>query len=121
MIRTFLSLFAVRNTYHHPNDILHIELVPLQSTVFNTNNQTHYKCGICEPNVINKDSYDLRNKIHKNIQTKKILDLLESEHIGVNEKIDIIKKYTDFLDQQLSTNMLAGSLMDDWNFDLSKE
>ena len=119
MIRTLLSLFAIRNTCHQQSDILHIELV--QSTAFNTNNQTHYKSGICEPNVINKDSYDLRNKIHKNIQTKKILDLLESKHIGVNDKIDIIKKYTDFLHEQLSTNIIAGSLMDDWNFDLTKE
>ena len=119
MIGTFLSLFAIRNTLHQSDDILHIELV--QSTIFNTSNQTHYKSGIYEPNTINKDSYELRNKIYESIQTKKILDLLESKHICVNEKIDIIKKYTDFLDQQLSTNILAGSLMDDWNFELSKE
>jgi hypothetical protein len=119
MIGIFLSLFAIRNTLHQSDDILHIELV--QSTVFNTNNQTHYKSGICEPNTINKDSYELRNKICESIQTKKILDLLESKHICVNEKIDIIKKYTVFLDEQLSTNILAGSLMDDWNFELSKE
>ena len=34
MIGIFLSFFAIRNTYYHSSDILHIELVPLQSTLF---------------------------------------------------------------------------------------
>ena len=65
------------------------------------------------------DSEEKLYRIKEIFNKKKLLLLLESNTISQNDKLDLINK--DINPLSYSPSIMAGGLMDDWDFDLHKE
>ena len=56
------------------------------------------------------------NKIHQHFQKKKILDILQSNHTSLNDKVKIVNEF-NLLQKNQSGNLLSGGLLNNWNSD----
>ncbi len=117
-MKYFLCLFQFMCLYKE--SILPINTAKYSSfnTFLNNNNYT-YNTGIDYRYPIHSDNDidELIEQININYHKKRVLDTLISPNIATLQKIDIIKKY-DIFDNKMGTNILAGGLMDDFNFEL---
>jgi hypothetical protein len=82
------------------------------------NKDWNYKKGYNEA-IFNHpdDSPEKLQKITMNYEKYKLLKKLESNSIPLHEKIKFIEQNYLF-DEQLSLNLLAGGLLEDWNFEM---
>ena len=83
--------------------------------VFNSK-PDNLKKGIDERFPIIEQNYDL-NKIYFDFQKKEVLDKLIRKDISLNEKVKIWNIYkNNFVEENISTNIFEGGLLDDWDF-----
>jgi len=82
------------------------------------NKDWNYKKGYNEA-IFNHpdDSREKLEQIYYNHEKYKLLKSLESNEFSVYEKIQFIEQNYLF-DEQLSSNLLAGGLLEDWNFEM---
>ena len=69
------------------------------------------------------ERYPIKDPNHKideifiNINKMRLLNKLNNDHLNINDKINIIKKY-NVLNDDFRPNILEGGLLDDWDFDI---
>ena len=76
----------------------------------------------CDPPNVKPDTQEEMENITKAMWMKTKLYELESVKIAESDKIEIAKEVLSLLDDDimntLSHNIMAGGLLDDWNFDI---
>lgn len=82
------------------------------------NKDWNYKKGYNEA-IFNhpEDSPEKLQQIKINYEKFKLLKSLESNEFSVYDKIQLLKNNYLF-DEQVSSNLLAGGLLEDWNFEM---
>jgi len=113
-INSILALLS-SSSLHLSSVGKHIELSPVENKNMN---DYSYKKGYNEAYFNHPDdSREKLEKIYINYEKYKLLKTLESNNLSVYDKIELIKK-NDLLKKQSSPNLLAGGLLEDWNFDI---
>lgn len=106
-----LQLSSNKN-YQKIDDSNPKELSPIENKDWN------YKKGYNEAYFNHPDdSRENLEKIYINHEKYKLLKTLESNNLSVYDKIKLIKK-NYLLPEERYSNLLAGGLMNDWNFDI---
>ena len=60
---------------------------------------------------------ELLEKIQENFHKKQLLDILENNQISIIKKMDILNQYLFYNTTSLHSNLFAGGLLDDWDFE----
>tara|TARA_B100001063_G_scaffold62934_1_gene56960 strand:- start:857 stop:1198 length:342 start_codon:yes stop_codon:yes gene_type:complete len=60
---------------------------------------------------------ELLEKIQENFHKKQLLDILENNQISIIQKMDILNQYLFYNTTSLHSNLFAGGLLDDWDFE----
>ena len=63
------------------------------------------------------DSREKLEEIKNNHHKYNLLKTLEFNHVSIEHKIYLIKKF-NLLNEKITGDLLAGGLMDDWNFEI---
>ena len=118
MFIKFILVSFIYNSFIHLYNKKNInELSPIEIK-WSENGETNYKQGYNEAYFTHPD--DSKEKlidIYINYEKYKLLKSLESNHISVYNKIKLIKKNYLIL-KQTTPNLLAGELLEDWNFEM---
>lgn len=119
-ILLFLGGFILNCSLHYPK---YTKLLHLPSEIPNNENNANnirtidYKKGYCDFAFNHPDdSEEMLTKIKLNFHKKKVLDAISRNGLSTLQKIDIIKRDTDIMDEKMGSNILAGDLLDDWEF-----
>lgn len=80
----------------------------------NLSKDNYYKSGY-DFRKIQYNEEDSLYRINKNFKNKSILTILESNSLGIEDKLKIIEEY-DILEKKY-IDIKAGGLLDDFNFD----
>ena len=76
-----------------------------------------YKNGYCDFAFTHPDdSEEMLEKIQLHFHRKKVLDALEKNGLSTLQKIKIIKRDTTIMDEKMGSNIFAGGLLDDWEW-----
>ena len=60
---------------------------------------------------------ELLEKIQENFYKKHLLDILENNQISIIQKMDILNQYLFYNTTSLHSNLFAGGLLNDWDFE----
>ena len=113
-----LGTFIVKNSLHNSSDNITNNLPRELNTNKDIENM-NYKEGYCDFDFNHFDDSEIMlTKIKLNYHKKKVLDAISRNGLSTLQKINIIKRDTDILDEKMGTNILAGDLLDDWNFNI---
>ena len=107
LIRTLLTIFAIKSQ------------IPAKETFYPFS--AHVDNG-CDPPHIYPDNPNVIRNITRNMWIQSKLYELESFRRSNKDKIELAKEILDLFDDDimnaLSHNIMAGGLLDDWNFDM---
>lgn len=115
-ILLFLGGFILNCSLHYPK---YTKLLHLPSEIPNSVNITtiDYKKGYCDIEFNHlDDSEKMLEKIQLHFHRKKVLDALEQNGLSTLQKIKIIKRDTTIMDEKMGSNIFAGGLLDDWEW-----
>ena len=63
--------------------------------------------------------YDLLSRINENFYKKNVLSVLTNSKISELEKMNTLNRYLLYVHDGPPVNLLAGGLLDDWEFDIN--
>ena len=63
--------------------------------------------------------YDLLSRINENFYKKNVLSVLTNSEISEIEKMNTLNRYLLYVHDDPPVNLLAGGLLDDWEFDIN--
>ena len=115
-ILLFLGGFILNCSLHYPK---YTKLLHLPSEIPNSVNITtiDYKKGYCDIEFNHlDDSEKMLEKIQLHFHKKKVLDALEQNGLSTLQKIKIIRRDTTIMDEKMGSNIFAGGLLDDWEW-----
>jgi len=74
---------------------------------------------VSKMNTIDSDKVnnELLEKIQENFHKKQLLDILENNQISIIQKMDILNQYLFYNTTSLHSNLFAGGLLNDWDFE----
>ena len=111
LLRTLLTIFVIKS----PMPIS----VPEKDTFYPFS--AHVDIG-CDPPYISPDDPNALKNITKNIWLQSTLNELESFRISNKDKLELAKEILDLFDDDiintLGHNIMAGGVLDDWNFNI---
>ena len=62
--------------------------------------------------------YELLSRIDENFYKKNLLETLQNEKIPILQKMNALNRYLLSVHEDPPVNILAGGLLDDWEFDI---
>ena len=118
LLNIILGTFLLKNTLHTCS----IDNIPKISRDLPTDieeaDDLDYKSGYCEPVFENADeNKEKLAEISAFLHKKKIFNSLLNKKISVLDKIKLIERDTEILDEKYGSNIMSGGLLDDWNFE----
>lgn len=85
--------------------------------------KTHKKSNGFDHRPVSKEDLDrdadLSSKIRGFFQKKRTINILQNPNIPTNEKMQIIDETVNHKNTLKSTNIFAGGLMSEWDFDMN--
>jgi len=118
IIFLILGSFIINNSLHNSSDNIKNNLSRELNNDTDFENMD-YKRGYCDFDFNHfDDSEEMLTRIKLNYRKRRVLDAISKNDLSTLQKIDIIKRDTDILDEKMSTNILAGDLLDDWEFNI---
>ena len=119
-ILLFLGGFILNCSLHYSKytKLLHLPSeVPNNVNIANNIRTLDYKNGYCDFAFNHPDdSEEMLTKIRLNFHKKKVFDALEQQGLSTLQKMDVIKRDTDIVDIKMGSNILAGGLLNDWEY-----
>jgi len=118
IILVFLGSFILKKSLHYSSQRnmsnIHRELPNNIESISVTQD---YKDGYCDFTFNHPDdSEEMLRKIKLHFHRKKVLNAIDQNGLSTLQKINIIKRDTNFIDEKMGSNILAGGLLDDWEY-----
>lgn len=80
-----------------------------------------YKNGYCEP--IFENAHENKEKLAEigiYLHKKKVLNSLLNKKFSILDKIKLIERDTEILEDKYASNIMSGGLLEDWEFTLTE-
>ena len=118
IVLLILGSFIINSSLHNSSDNIKNNLSRELNSDIDFENMD-YKRGYCDFDFNHfDDSDEMLRKIKLNYHKKRVLDAISRNDLSTLQKIDIIKRDTNIMDEKMGTNILAGDLLDDWDFNI---
>lgn len=117
LLNIILGTFVLKNSLH----VCSVDNIPkiardLPTDIEESGDQD-YKSGYCEPIFENaEENKEKLAEIGVYLHKKKVLNSLLNKKISILDKIKLIERDTEILDEKYASNIMSGGLLNDWEF-----
>lgn len=120
LLNIILGSFLLKNSLHTCSvDNIPKIAIDLPSGI-EDGDDLDYKSGYCEPIFENADeNKEKLAEIGVYLHKKKVLNSLLNKKISVLDKIKLIERDTEILEDKFASNIMSGGLLNDWEFEFN--